>query len=129
MSLIIKTDGSTRQRKHTSHDTWHRLEKRPRAPARAKPWKPTPGVKLTEAGLSQYEAELGVAAVGYDVGVIVGRILGYDQHRNVFTIVGKRLVDRKAVEARFSGSRVSSAILAARYIAGVKSLKREMSGR
>ena len=128
-SLIVKPDGTTHTRKHQSYTTWRRLEKRPRAPARYKSWKPTPGVKLTEADLSLYEAELGIAAVGWDSGFVVGRILGYDATKNAFTVVGKRLADGKALEARMAGWRVSRAVIAARIIAGVSRLTREMSGR
>ena len=106
-----------------------RLYKPDRAPARAKAWQPAPGVKLTEAGLSLYEAELGIAAVGWDSGIGVGRVIGYDQQANVFHVVGKRLKDKKVVDARIAGWRVSQAVVAARIIAGVKRLTREMSGR
>ena len=102
-----------------------RLYKPERKPGRVKAWMPAPGTKLTEADLSQYEAELGIAATGFDRGIIVGRILGYDRHRNAFTVVGKRRMDGKAVEAIFPGSVVSSAIVAARIIANVKRLTRE----
>jgi hypothetical protein len=101
------------------------LYKRERKPARARAWAPTPGTKLTEADLSQYEAELGIAAAGYDHGIIVGRILGYDQRTNAFTVVGKRRMDGKAVEAVLPGPLVSSGVIAARIIANVKRLTRE----
>ena len=129
MSLIIKPDGTSYTRRHISRAAWRKLEKRPRAPARAKPWIPHEGTRLTEAGLSLYEAELGVAAVGWESGFVVGRILGYDQRKNVFHVVGKRMKDRKAMEARMAGWRVSQAVLSARLMAGVDRLEREMSGR
>lgn len=106
-----------------------RLYKPDRAPARAKAWAPAPGTKLTEADLSLYEAELGIAAVGYDSGFIVGRIIGYDSKKNAFHVTGKRLRDGKALDARMAGWRVSRAVIAARIIAGVPRLTREMSGR
>lgn len=93
-------------------------------------WQPEPGTKLTEANLSLYEAELGIAAVMEDeYGVRVGRILGYDAHTNMFHCVGKRLLDRKAVDVQIAGYRVSAAILAARMLAGVDRITRPMSGR
>lgn len=101
-----------------------RLYKPERAPARAKHWQPTPGVKLTEADLSLYEAELGIAAAAHDNGFKVGRILDYDRVKNVFHVVGTRYKDRKPIEARIAGWRVSSAIIAARTMAGVGRLTR-----
>lgn len=94
--------------------------------ARYKAWQPDPGVRLTEANLSLYEAELGVAAVAYDSGFRVGRILGYDQHANVFHVVGKAFLDRKPVDAKIMGSRVSREVIAARIIAGVDRLTRDV---
>jgi len=106
-----------------------RLYRPDRAPARAKHWTPPPGVRLTEANLSLYEAELGVAAVGWDSGFIVGRILGYDSRTNMFRCVGKRMSDKVAAEADIPGARVSASVIAARIIAGVPRLTRELSGR
>ena len=96
---------------------------------RAKAWEPTPGTKLTGADLSLYETELGVAAVAYDSGFIVGRILGYDQHKNVFTVVGTRRGDSKPVEAKIAGWRVAQEVIAARVMCGVKQLTRKFAGR
>lgn len=101
-----------------------RLYKPDRAPPRFRHWKPTPGVKLTEAGLSLYEVELGVAAVAYNSGFRVGRILGYDKDRNVFHVVGTRYKDSKPIDAKVAGWRVSRAVLECRLIAGVSSLTR-----
>lgn len=106
-----------------------RLYKPERAAARVKHWKPSPGVRLTEAGLSLYEAELGIAAVAYKEGFRVGRVLGYDERGNVFHVVGVRFWDSKPVDAKIPGWRVSQAVIAARVIVGVKRLTREMSGR
>lgn len=140
-SLIVKPDGTTTKRKHVSREAWRRLEKRPRAPARHKHWKPEPGVKLTEADLSLYETELGVRAVGQDdFKVRVGRILGYDQHLNEFTVVGKAtridlrtgrwvIDESRVVELQIPGRLVSAAVLSARIMAGVSRITREMSGR
>lgn len=123
-ALIIKPDGTTKTRKHTSHDAWRKLEKRPRAPARFRHWKPEQGQKLTEAGLTLYEAELGIAAVAEDHGFKVGRVLGYDGHANMFHVVGTRYRDRKPVDAKIAGWKVSQAIICARLIAGVDRLER-----
>lgn len=121
-----------------------RLYRPDRAPARVKPWSPPPGVKLTEAGLSLYEAELGIAAVANDeYNMRVGRILGYDPFTNIFRVVGNKIkakrlwkrqgdrieLDPKPVEQNIPGRRVSEAILAARIITGMKQLTRPMSGR
>lgn len=125
MSLIIKPDGTSFYRPHQSALTLRKLNKRPRAPARAKHWRPAPGTRLTEANLSLYEAELGVAAVAWDdYGLKVGRILGYDALTNTFTVTAKR--PGLAYDTKIPGWRVSQAILAARIIAGVKQLKREV---
>ncbi len=104
--------------------TKRRLYKPDRAPPRYKHWKPSPGDKLTEAGLSLYEAELGIAAVAYNSGFRVGRILGYDKHKNMFHVVGTRAKDKKPVDAKIAGWRVSRAILECRLIAGVAHLER-----
>lgn len=106
-----------------------RLYKPDRAPARAKHWRHDPSVRLTEADLSLYEAEIGIAAVGWDSGIGVGRVLGYDPHRNVFHVVGKRVKDKRAVDCEIAGWRVSQAVVAARILAGVKRLTREIPGR
>ena len=106
-----------------------RLYKPDRLPPRARAWDPGPNAMFTEANLSLYEAEIGLAAVGFDSGVVVGRILGYDKRKNIFHVTGKRMVDNKAVDASIAGSRVSRAIISARILAGVSRLTREMSGR
>lgn len=120
-----------------------RLYKPDRLPPRAKHWSPAIGVKLTEADLSLYEAELGVAAVADDNNVRVGRILGYDPLANRFYVTGNRIkkrrpwlkqgkrieLDPKPVDVEIPGRLVSEAVVAARVIAGVKRLTRPMSGR
>lgn len=120
-----------------------RLYKPDRAPARFKHWTPGIGVKLTEANLSLYEAELGVAAVADDHNVRIGRILGYDPFLNVFHAVGNRIktrrpwlkqgkrveLDPKPVDIQIPGRKVSEAIVAARIIAGLARLTRPMAGR
>jgi hypothetical protein len=123
VSLIIKPDGSSFQRPHQSRAAWRRLEKRPRETARAKAWRPAPGTRLTEANLSLYEAELGLVAVAVERGFQIGRILDYDQRRNVFTVVGTMMRTRKPIEARVAGWRVSQPVIAARLIAGVDQLR------
>jgi hypothetical protein len=98
--------------------------------ARAKAWAgPGPGIRMTEADLSLYEAELGVAAVGWDTGFGVGRILGYNPHTNMFRVVGKRVSDGKAGETNIPGRLVSACIIAARMITHQDRLTRPMSGR
>ncbi len=140
-SLVIKPDGTTATRRYISHEAWRRLEKRPRAPARARHWTPAPGVRLTEAGLSLYEAELGVRAVGQDkYQMRVGRILDYDPAGNRFLVVGKatrlnlftakwEIDESRVVEQWIPGPLVSAAVVSARVMVGVSRLTREMSGR
>ena len=116
-----------------------RMYRPDRLPARAKAWNPGPNATFTEAKLTLYEAELGIAAVADDHDVRVGRILGYDKATNLFTIVGNRIKERrmhlrngkriilnpKPVEMVIAGWRVSTAVVAARYIAGVPNLTRD----
>ena len=141
MSLIVRTDGTSFQRKHLSRAAWRKLEKRPRAPARYKAWQPQPGIRLTEADLSLYEAELGVRAVCQEhYQMRPGRILGYDPTQNRFLVIGKAtklnlatgkwvIDEAQLVEQWIPGPLVSTAVVSARVIAGVDRLTRELSGR
>lgn len=119
-----------------------RLYKPDRIPARAKPWRQNMGVQLTEANLSLYEAELGVAAVADSMNLRVGRIMGYDLHANTFFVTGCRIkkrnphkrqgdrveLDPKPIDFELAGPEVAAAVIAARTMTGLSRLTRDLSG-
>lgn len=141
MAVILKLlqgIGRARRRLYKpERDRWayHKDGRRYFDTARARAWVPDPGVKLTEADLTAYEAGLGCRAVGQNkYHMRVGRILDYDRIGNQFLVVGKPTYkgpdglfyvdESEVVERWLPGRLVSSAVVSARVIAGRARLER-----
>ena len=103
--------------------------KRPRAPARKKGILRNERAPAALPDANSGEVALALYALSEEAGVIVGRAVGYDAHKDEYTVAGKSKATGKAQDFIVQGLEVADLIVLARWVNGGKLERKSVERR